>query len=118
MAAVELDRRWKALQLAEDAEHHARWEAIGQRLQERFEREDREHKAQVQLEKRLADWLAALPVPPAPSAGNRRVLALPATGGRVNTPTAIGGGFIECFDIASAAAPGRRRSSRRRAAAT
>jgi hypothetical protein len=67
MAAVELDRHWKALQLEEDAEHHARWEAIGVRLQERFERENQQHKAQVQLEKRLADWLAALPMPPAPS---------------------------------------------------
>ncbi len=68
MAAVELDRRWQALQLEEDAEHHARWEEVGRRLQARFERENQEQKAHVQLEKRLADWLSALVQPPAPSA--------------------------------------------------
>ncbi len=32
MAAVELERRWKAIDLADDAERIARWDAAGQRL--------------------------------------------------------------------------------------
>ena len=64
-AAVELDRRWKALGLEEDADRHARWEAIGARMQQRFDREREAQRAHAQLEQRLAAWLAALqPQPP------------------------------------------------------
>lgn len=64
-AAVELDRRWKALGMEEDADRHARWEAIGARMQQRFDREREAQRAHAQLEQRVAAWLAALqPQPP------------------------------------------------------
>lgn len=68
MAAVELDRRWKALALGYDAERHARWAEIGQRMQQRFERELEEGRTHAQFEKRLAAWLAALQPPQSASA--------------------------------------------------
>lgn len=71
MAAVELDRRWKALDLGEDTDRRARWEAIGQRMQERFDRELQEQRAHGRFEERLKTWLASLQ--PEPSAA-----ALPA----------------------------------------
>ncbi len=45
MAAVELDRRWKALALGEEADRRTRWEAIGRRMQEHFDRELEEQRA-------------------------------------------------------------------------
>jgi hypothetical protein len=67
MAAVELDRRWRALDLGDDAERRARWESIGARLRERFEREHEAQRARAAFQRRLNDWLAALQVPPATS---------------------------------------------------
>ncbi len=67
MAAVELDRRWRALDLGDDAERRARWESIGARLRERFEREHEAQRARAAFQRRLNDWLAALQAPPATS---------------------------------------------------
>ncbi len=58
MAAVELERRWKALGLHGDAERQARWDAAGQALQARFERERDEQRAKAAFEQKLAEWLA------------------------------------------------------------
>ena len=59
-AAVEIDRRWKALALSDDAARRARWEDIGRRMQQRFDRELDEQRAHAQFEHRLDAWLAAL----------------------------------------------------------
>jgi hypothetical protein len=64
MAAVELDRRWRALHLGEDGERQARWEAIGRQMQARFEQERLAQQAHARLEHRLDAWLASLPAPP------------------------------------------------------
>lgn len=68
MAAVELDRRWRTLDLADDAERRARWEQIGVRLRERFEREHEVQRARAAFQRRLAEWLAGLQSLPATSA--------------------------------------------------
>ncbi len=60
MAAVELDRRWSALSLADDADRRARWEEIGRLMKERFDRELDDQRARTQFEQRLTNWLAAL----------------------------------------------------------
>ncbi len=68
MAAVELDRRWKALVLDADDARHSRWEAVGRLMQQRFDRELEEQRAHAQFEQRLDRWLASLGPPPAASA--------------------------------------------------
>jgi exonuclease SbcC len=65
MAAVELDRRWKALDLGDDADRRARWDEIGRRMQQRFDRELEEQRAHAQFEQRVDSWLASLD--PAPT---------------------------------------------------
>lgn len=65
MAAVELERRWKALDLADDAGRRARWDAAGRLLQERFDREHEAQRARARFEQRLGEWLAALQATPA-----------------------------------------------------
>jgi hypothetical protein len=59
MAAVELERRWKALGVRDDAERLARWEAAGQALQARFERERQAQRTKAAFDRRVAEWLAA-----------------------------------------------------------
>lgn len=59
-AAVELDRRWKALSLGDDSVRLAQWKDIGQRMQQRFDRELDEQRSHAQFEQRLAAWLATL----------------------------------------------------------
>jgi DNA repair protein SbcC/Rad50 len=68
MAAVELDRRWKALALGDDAQRRARWEAIGLQMRQRFERELDEQRARAQFASRLHAWLASLATGPATTA--------------------------------------------------
>lgn len=68
MAAVELDKRWKALMLGDDADRRARWEDIGRRMQQRFDRELAEQRVHAQFEQRLNRWLASLQPPPATTA--------------------------------------------------
>jgi uncharacterized protein DUF349 len=63
MSAVELERRWKALDLRDDDERLAHWNDIGRRLQQRFDREMSEHRSHVQFEQRLTGWLAQLQPP-------------------------------------------------------
>ncbi|HET9024668.1 MAG TPA: DUF349 domain-containing protein [Burkholderiaceae bacterium] len=63
MAAVELDRRWNALALGDDADRRARWEEIGRRMKERFDRDLEEQRAHTQFEQRLNRWLATLESP-------------------------------------------------------
>ena len=58
MAAVELERRWKALDLKDDAERQARWDAAGAALQARFEREREQQRAKAAFDQKLAEWLA------------------------------------------------------------
>lgn len=67
MAAVELDRRWRALDLGDDAVRRARWEQIGARLRARFEREHEAQRARAAFQRRLNEWLAALQSAPATS---------------------------------------------------
>jgi hypothetical protein len=64
-AAVELDRRWKALALGDDEARRARWEEIGQRMQRRFDRELEAQRTHTQFEQRLNSWLASLQAPQA-----------------------------------------------------
>ncbi len=68
MAAVELERRWKALAITDDAERLARWQATGAALQARFDREREEQRAKAEFDHRLAEWLAGLVATPAPEA--------------------------------------------------
>ncbi len=59
MAAVELERRWKALGLHDDPPRLARWEAANAALQARFEREREEQRARAAFAQKLHAWLAA-----------------------------------------------------------
>ena len=59
-AAIELERRWKALDLADDVERRAHWDAATRTLQARFDREHELHRARVQFERRLSEWMASL----------------------------------------------------------
>ncbi len=68
MAAVELDRRWKALDLGDDVDRRARWEAVGLLMQQRFAREHEAQRAHLQFERGLNEWLASLQSPPATTA--------------------------------------------------
>ncbi len=63
MAAVELDRRWSALALGDDAERRARWDEIGREMRERFDRDLEQQRAHTQFEQRLNGWLASLEAP-------------------------------------------------------
>jgi hypothetical protein len=60
MAAVELDRRWNALALGDDADRRARWEEIGRRMKERFDRDLEDQRARTQFEQRLNGWLVSV----------------------------------------------------------
>jgi DNA repair protein SbcC/Rad50 len=62
-AAVELDKRWKALALGDDAERRTRWEDIGRRMQQRFDRELEAQRTRAQFERRLGVWLGELQPP-------------------------------------------------------
>ncbi len=64
MAAVELDRRWKALSLGEDPERRARWESIGRLMQQRFDRELEEQRSHSRFEERLAAGLPRFSLQP------------------------------------------------------
>jgi len=58
-AVIELDRRWEALGLADDANRLARADAARKSLQARFEREHEEQRARARVDRALNDWLAA-----------------------------------------------------------
>ena len=58
--AVELDRRWRALDLTGDTARLARWDAAEQVLRERFDREDKERRARAQFELKVRELGSAL----------------------------------------------------------
>jgi hypothetical protein len=62
-AAIQLDRRWRTLDMAGDAERLARRDAIAQAMQQRFEREQQELRARANVERRTREWLDALAPP-------------------------------------------------------
>ncbi len=57
-AVIDLDRRWQALHLGDDAARLARLDAARQALQERFDREHEEQQARARFGRRLDEWLA------------------------------------------------------------
>jgi hypothetical protein len=61
MAAVELDRRWQALDLGDDDLRRSRWDAASERLRQRFDREVEQQRQQRQLEQRVEAVCVALP---------------------------------------------------------
>ena len=62
-AVVDLNRRWQALDLREDAARLARCDAARTALQTRFDREQEEQRTRARFERRLREWLAALVSP-------------------------------------------------------
>lgn len=60
MAAVELDRRWQALDLGDDEARRARWAAASQELKARFDREVEQQRQRKDLEQRVEATVAAL----------------------------------------------------------
>ncbi len=62
-AVVDLNRRWQALDLSNDAARLARCDAARKMLQARFDREQEEQRARSRFERRLREWLAALASP-------------------------------------------------------
>jgi len=69
-AVIDLNRRWQALDLSDDAVRLARCDAARQLIQTRFEREQNEQRAKTQFERKLKEWIAALgtAAPAAPDA--------------------------------------------------
>jgi exonuclease SbcC len=55
---VELNRRWQALDLGDDAARATRADAARQTLQARFDRENDEQRTRARLERRLNEWVA------------------------------------------------------------
>ena len=62
-AVVDLDRRWHALDVRDDAARVARWDAARRTLQARFDREHDEQRARVRFQRRLAEWTQKLAAP-------------------------------------------------------
>ncbi len=67
-AVIELNRRWQALDLGDDAARLARCEAARQALQARFDREHEEQRARARFERRLGEWLGRADPPATPDA--------------------------------------------------
>lgn len=65
---VELNRRWQALDIGDDAARIARAEAARQALQARFDREHEEQRARSRFERRLNEWIGMRDPPPTPEA--------------------------------------------------
>lgn len=55
-AAIDIERRWKALDLADDVDRRARWDAATQALQARFDREHAQQRTHAQFQRRLTEW--------------------------------------------------------------
>jgi hypothetical protein len=92
MAVVDLDRRWNALDLGDDHTRRSRWEAVGELIQQRFEREREAQQAHTRFEQRLKAWLASLQSPPvaaALSAVRNEFLALQAEANQNNDDKAL-----------------------------
>jgi len=67
-AVVDIDRRWQALDLADDETRRARWDAARAVVQARFDRERDEHRSRTQFERQLREWIDVLE-PPADADG-------------------------------------------------
>jgi hypothetical protein len=65
-AVVELNRRWQALDMAQDAARLERCDAARRALQARFDREQAEQLSRTKFEKRVAEWAAGLASPDGP----------------------------------------------------
>lgn len=65
---VELDRRWQALNIGDDAARSARADAARQVLQARFDREHDEQRTRARFERRLNEWNGMRDPPPTPEA--------------------------------------------------
>jgi hypothetical protein len=61
--AIDIERRWKALNLTDDPARRARWDAAAQALQARFEREHAQQRSHSQFQRRLAEWKEAVHAP-------------------------------------------------------
>ncbi|MGE0358864.1 MAG: DUF349 domain-containing protein [Burkholderiales bacterium] len=66
-AVVDLNRRWQALDMREDAARLARCEAARKALQARFDREQAEQASRAKLERVIGEWSAALAAPDGPA---------------------------------------------------
>lgn len=66
--AIELDRRWRALDLTGDTARLARRDAAERGLRERFDREQEQRRTRAQFERRLREWIGALGPHTAPQA--------------------------------------------------
>jgi len=62
-AAIDIERRWKALDLRDDVTRRARWDATTHALQERFDREHAQQRTLVQFHRRLQEWKEAVRAP-------------------------------------------------------
>ncbi|MBL0142424.1 MAG: DUF349 domain-containing protein [Betaproteobacteria bacterium] len=67
-AVVDLNRRWQALDMHEDATRLERCEAARRALQARFDREQVEQAARARFARRVNDWIANLSSPDGPEA--------------------------------------------------
>ena len=67
-AVVDLNRRWQALDMREDATRLERCDAARRALQARFDREQAEQAPRARLDRRVKEWMAALAAPDGPEA--------------------------------------------------
>ena len=67
-AVVDLNRRWQALDMREDATRLERCDAARRALQARFDREQAEQAGRAKFERRVSEWSAALAAPDGPEA--------------------------------------------------
>lgn len=67
-AVVELNRRWQALDMREDAARLDRCDSARRALQARFDREQAEQAARAKFDRRVTEWIAALATPDGPEA--------------------------------------------------
>src|SRR5262249_52018593 len=67
-AAIDIEHRWKALDLSDDADRRARWDTATHALQARFDREHEAQRTRLQYERRFADWTESLKATPASDA--------------------------------------------------
>ena len=70
-AVVELNRRWEALEIGDDAVRLARADAARQCLQARFDREHDEQRKRSRFERRLGEWSGMHESPATPEALDR-----------------------------------------------
>ena len=65
---VELNRRWQALDIGDDAARIARADAARQALQARFDRENDEQRTRARFDRRLTEWIGMQDPPATPEA--------------------------------------------------